>query len=139
MPSATTIPPDAGVGRRASTARNPTRKVVRRQPAVRHKKTTAEKAETKQRNQETREKIHNALASEQTTLWARAQELRDEHGLHTVKWWHDAIIQQASKPKNVRKMTPWKAFMSKRSKEKNDGAWIMYPFHSCTYICAATI
>ncbi|KAF6757869.1 hypothetical protein DFP72DRAFT_1065129 [Ephemerocybe angulata] len=107
--------------RRAPSERKPARKVVRRKPAIRNKKTKAERDATKARNAEVRQKINDALEAERKAIWARAEELHTELGQHTVKWWHDAIIQAAGKKnKRVSSMTRWRGWVSKRVREMND-------------------
>ena len=111
------------IDRRNAGARVPTRKLVRRQPATRRKLTKAESDLVKSRNRENRELIQAALEKEHEAIWDRADTLRAQHGLHTRKWWHDAIIQAPTKPKRMHGISRWLAYVSKRVHEINDGEY----------------
>ncbi|KAF5338711.1 hypothetical protein D9611_013320 [Ephemerocybe angulata] len=107
------------VGRRSSVKRKPTRKLVRR-PAQRRKLTKAEKDARKARNLLVRTNINQAIDEEHERLWERADALQDQYGLHSRRWWYNAIIQAPKKASRVLKMTRWRAFLSKSVRAIND-------------------
>ncbi|KAF5311181.1 hypothetical protein D9611_013057 [Ephemerocybe angulata] len=96
-----------------------TRRPTKRRSAPRPKKSTADKEAAKERNAIRREKLQAALDEARDDLWEKAQALSAELGDHTADWYYGAIIQRGCKPKKRRKLSTWRAFVSKKLKEKN--------------------
>ncbi|KAJ3547512.1 hypothetical protein NMY22_g1622 [Coprinellus aureogranulatus] len=59
-------------------------------------------------------------ADKRAAIWDRATALHEEHGLHTRQWWHNAIVQAASKPKHVHTISRWRAYVLKHLRLVND-------------------
>jgi hypothetical protein len=83
--------------------------------------TPAEKKEKAQKAKDRKERTNSKLNDALRQVWQLAEQLFDDLGTNTVKYWYERLLQQSGKKRYMRKTSRWNAFLSKETRIRNEG------------------
>lgn len=90
-----------------------------REKAQKKSLTPAEKARAKVQRQENKDEKQTAISEARAEVLKLATVLQEKFGDHSVDYYRKLLMQSTHKPKSIRKISTWNAFMSVKIKAMN--------------------
>ena len=85
-----------------------------------------------------KQNYEDAMSAVREIVWSHAVKLHEQFPSHTSMWHYRGIMQQGKRDIRERKISPWAAYLSLRTKQKNAGEFIMSSLQCTTVIDIAS-